>query len=58
LVTKNDGKSFYGYIVEDDGREILLNTKTIGMIYINKSDIKQIKPVDESEIQVETQGEY
>lgn len=58
LVTKTDGTSFYGYIVEDDGRELLIDTKTIGMLYINKSDIKQIKPVDESEIKVETVGTY
>ena len=39
LVTKTDGASFYGYILKDDGREILLQTKTIGKIYINKSNI-------------------
>lgn len=58
LVTKTDGASFYGYILKDDGREILLQTKTIGKIYINKSNINQIKAVSESEIQVEQKGEY
>jgi len=58
LVTKTDGASFYGYILKDDGREILLQTKTIGKLYINKSDIKLIKPVKESEVQVEEKGEY
>jgi len=58
LVTKTDGASFYGYILKDDGREILLQTKTIGKLYINKSDIELIKPVKESEVQVEEKGEY
>jgi len=58
LVTKTDGASFYGYILKDDGREILLQTKTIGKLYINKSDIELIKPIKESEVQVEEKGEY
>ena len=29
LVTKTDGVQFYGYIVSDDGREVLLMTKSI-----------------------------
>lgn len=44
LVIKNDNSEYYGYILSDDGREILMLTKSIGKIYINKSDIKEIKP--------------
>lgn len=47
LVTKTDGGEYYGYILSDDGREILLETTAIGKIYINKSDIKQIKKLEE-----------
>jgi hypothetical protein len=47
LVTKTDGGEYYGYILSDDGREILLETTSIGKIYINKSDIKQIKKLEE-----------
>ncbi len=42
LVRKTDGNELYGFIISDDGREILLDTKTIGKVYINKADIKEI----------------
>ena len=42
LIKKADGNELYGYIISDDGREILLETKTIGKVYINKSEIKEI----------------
>ena len=42
LIRKTDGNELYGFIISDDGREILLETKTIGKVYINKSDIKEI----------------
>ncbi|MFK8044776.1 MAG: hypothetical protein AB8B72_04735 [Crocinitomicaceae bacterium] len=48
-VTKNDKSEYIGQILKDDGREILLRTKTIGDLYISKSDIKSIKPIDEME---------
>lgn len=50
LVTKTDGGEFYGYILKDDGREILLETKTIGKIYISKADIASITKVTDQEI--------
>ena len=37
LIIKNSGGEYIGEIISDDGREILLITKTIGKIYINKS---------------------
>jgi len=46
LVIKNDNSEYYGYILNDDGREILMLTKSIGKIYINKSEIKEIKPFE------------
>jgi hypothetical protein len=46
LITKTDGGEFYGFILSDDGREILLQTATIGKIFIAKSDIESIKEVN------------
>ena len=45
-VTKNDGTIYIGFILEDDGRELLLNTEEIGKIYIPKSLIKKIETYD------------
>jgi hypothetical protein len=58
LVTKTDGGEFYGYILSDDGREILLMTKTIGKIYISKADIASIVPIDPEEIMTDGQTSY
>ena len=42
VVIKNNGMEYIGKILNDDGREILLETKTLGKIFITKSDIKSI----------------
>lgn len=57
LIKKSDGNEIYGYIISDDGREILLETKTIGKLYINKSDIKEIIAIDGNKENLEY-GEY
>ncbi len=46
LVTKNDGNEYVGLILSDDGREVLIQTQTLGKVYIPKSDIKSIRPLD------------
>jgi len=56
LIKKADGNELYGYIISDDGREILLETKTIGKVYINKSDIKEIIDINHKDI--ENYGEF
>jgi hypothetical protein len=58
LVQKTDGAEFYGYILKDDGREILLKTLNIGNIYINKSDIRSIKVADKNVKVIEGSGVY
>ena len=58
LVQKTDGAEFYGYILKDDGREILLKTLNIGKIYINKSDIASIKVADKNVKIIDGSGVY
>lgn len=56
LVVKNDGSEYIGEILSDDGREVLIMTKTLGKIYIQKSDIKSMQKIeDEKDI---VYGEY
>jgi hypothetical protein len=49
LVVKYDGNEYVGLILSDDGREVLIETKSLGKIYIPKSDIKLIRPIDYAE---------
>ncbi len=42
VVTKNDGTEYIGVIQEQDDREVLLVTKTIGKLYIPKHEIQSI----------------
>ncbi|MBT8327175.1 MAG: hypothetical protein KJP21_05595 [Bacteroidia bacterium] len=50
LVKKTDGGEFYGFILSDDGREILLKTVNIGKIYISKSDIESITVIETEKV--------
>ena len=50
VVVMNNGVERTGYIISDDGRELLLETANLGRIFIKKSDIKRITPlVEETE---------
>jgi hypothetical protein len=49
LIIKNDGNEYVGLILSDDGREVLIETKSLGKIYIPKSDIKSMRPIDYAE---------
>jgi hypothetical protein len=42
VVVKTNGVEYIGKILNDDGRELLLDTKALGKIFITKSDIKTI----------------
>lgn len=45
VLTKNDGTEYIGVILEQDDREVLLLTKTIGKLYIPKHEIKSISEI-------------
>lgn len=49
LVIKNDGIEYVGLILSDDGREVLIQTQSLGKVFIPKSDIKSIRPLDLAE---------
>ncbi len=49
IIVKNDGSEYVGLILSDDGREVYIETKSLGKIYIPKSDIKSIRPVNYTE---------
>ena len=49
LLVKNDGNEYIGLILSDDGREVLIQTTTLGKVFIPKSDIKSIRPLDLAE---------
>lgn len=45
-VTKTNGDIYIGKIRSDDGREVLIETKELGKIYIPKSEIRSIELVN------------
>ena len=44
VVQLMSGREYFGYILADDGREIKLNTESVGIIFVKKQDVKFIKP--------------
>lgn len=49
VLTKNDGTEYIGVILEQDNREILLLTKTIGKIYIPKHEVQSIVEIKQED---------
>jgi hypothetical protein len=49
LVKLTNGKEYSGTILSDDGREILMETTTLGKIYIKKSDVRTISDFKKEE---------
>lgn len=50
LVTTTNGVQYIGTIVSDDGRELLIETKAIGRLYIAKAKVKSISKIKESSL--------
>jgi hypothetical protein len=49
LITLQNGVERIGYILSDDGREVLLETSDLGKIYITKADILKIQKIDNAQ---------
>ncbi|TAL63972.1 MAG: hypothetical protein EPN88_11635, partial [Bacteroidetes bacterium] len=49
IVTKNDGTEYTGLIISQDERELLIETKEIGRLYIPKHEIKSIRELTPAE---------
>lgn len=47
VVTRHDEVEYIGEILNDDGHELLIKTKTIGLLYIPKFEIKSIIEINE-----------
>jgi hypothetical protein len=45
-IVKINGATYIAKIISDDGREILIDTKNLGKIYIPKADIKSITKIE------------
>lgn len=56
LITKSNGTEYIGKILNDDGREVLIQTETLGKIYIPKADIKSIVLLSDTKSVI--RGEY
>lgn len=56
VITKNDGTEFVGKIISMNAREYLIDTKKMGLVYIPKHEIKDVKEVKEGELNAT--GEY
>jgi hypothetical protein len=50
VIIKNDGTQYVGVILSNDDREILIETTTIGKVYIPKHEIKEIRELKEGEL--------
>ncbi len=50
MVRTKDGNEFRGHMVSEDNDKIILRTKNMGEITINKSDIKEIESIKEGQI--------
>jgi hypothetical protein len=54
VVTKNDGTEYTGTILKQDEREILLDTKEIGRLYIPKHEIRSIRELAPDDFKIGT----
>lgn len=50
VVVKNDGTRFYGYILSQDAREVLIETQETGQVYIPRHEIREIRQIASREL--------
>ena len=50
VVKTDGGKELFGYILKDDGREIQLETKNIGTVFLKKENLVDIRPAKSENI--------
>lgn len=50
VVVKNDGVRFYGQIISQDAREVLMDTQELGLVYIPRHEIREIRQVASREL--------
>jgi hypothetical protein len=48
IIKLGNGNEYVGVIVQDDGREMLIQTKSLGKIYVSKTDVVSITKNDKS----------
>jgi len=48
IIVKNDSNEYVGFILSNDDQKIALKTNSLGVIMIQKSEIKSIEPYDEA----------
>jgi hypothetical protein len=56
VITKNDRTTFVGKIISQDPREVLIETKEVGLVAIPRHEIREIREVETRELNVK--GEY
>ena len=58
-VIKNDNSELIGVILKDDGKQIFIETESLGKLYINKRELKSIKKVSDVESKaIDSPGTY
>jgi hypothetical protein len=56
IITTSDGSAFYGHIISQDSREVLIETKDLGQISIPKYQIKEMKELKQGDLSAK--GQY
>jgi len=55
IVIKSNGVEYIGYLLLDDGREVLIETEKLGKVYIPKADIKEMRPLNQEKEMIDKQ---
>lgn len=55
IIIKLNGVEYIGYLLSDDGREVLIDTEKLGKVYIPKADIKEMRPLNQEKELVDNQ---